>query len=53
MLKKKQMERAVSYVFLKASKMLRKRTQEFLKTPVEFSGAMAVRHNEIIFRISY
>ena len=33
-------------ILKKAAKILRRRTQEFMETPVEFSGSMAVKHNE-------
>ena len=34
------------YIFKKAEKILRRRTQEFMKTPVTSSGSVAVKHNE-------
>ena len=33
-------------ILKKAAKILRRNTQEFMKTPVNFSGSMAVKHNE-------
>ena len=33
-------------ILKKAPKILRRRTQEFMKTPVKFSGSMAVKHNQ-------
>ena len=40
------MKRTVRCAYLKkASKILRRRAREFMKTTVEFSG-MAVKHNE-------
>ena len=33
-------------ILKKAAKILRRNTQEFMKTPANFSGSMAVKHNE-------
>ena len=33
-------------IFKKAAKILRRRPQEFMETPVHFSGSMAVKHNK-------
>ena len=33
-------------ILKKDVKMLQRRTQEFMKTPVNFSGSVALKHNE-------